>query len=250
MLGRKLIIPVFILSLLFANLFIVRSDAATAPPDRPQDLRSTEVVQLQQLLNNKGFWIGAVDGILSSKAYQEVMIFQIDTNLVADGLVGLQIRQAPSLAAIDSASASTPVVTENPTPPADTNVAKSTDSSNKGVVKLAEKPTSTVSRGTASSSRSGKVITMVSTGYDGCYQCNKPYYGKPSYIGLPLKHGIVAVDPDVIPMGTRLYVEGYGNAIAADQGNAINGNRIDLFFDSHQAALNYGMKTVKVTILN
>jgi 3D (Asp-Asp-Asp) domain-containing protein len=91
---------------------------------------------------------------------------------------------------------------------------------------------------------------MVATGYDGCYACNYPYYGQPSYIGLPLARGIVAVDPNVIPMGTKLYIEGYGEAIAADQGNAIKGNRIDLFFDTHQQALNWGMKTVKVTILN
>jgi 3D (Asp-Asp-Asp) domain-containing protein len=90
---------------------------------------------------------------------------------------------------------------------------------------------------------------MVATGYDGCYECNKPYYGQPSYIGLPLQRGIVAVDPKVIPMGTRLYVEGYGEAIAADQGNAIKGNRIDLYFDTHQQGLNWGIKTVKVTIL-
>jgi 3D (Asp-Asp-Asp) domain-containing protein len=90
---------------------------------------------------------------------------------------------------------------------------------------------------------------MVATGYDGCYKCNYPYYGKPSYTGLPLARGIVAVDPKVIPMGTRLYVEGYGAAIAADQGNAIKGNRIDLFFDSHQEGLNWGIKTIKVTIL-
>lgn len=105
---------------------------------------------------------------------------------------------------------------------------------------------SNVSRG---GSRTGRILTMTATGYDSCYECNKPFYGKPSYIGLPLTKGIVAVDPRVIPMGTRLYVEGYGEAIAADQGNAIKGNRIDLFFDSHQQALNYGKKTVKVTIL-
>jgi 3D (Asp-Asp-Asp) domain-containing protein len=64
-----------------------------------------------------------------------------------------------------------------------------------------------------------------------------------------LARGIVAVDPNVIPMGTKLYVEGYGEAIAADQGGAIKGNRIDLFFGSHQEALNFGKRTVKVTIL-
>lgn len=96
----------------------------------------------------------------------------------------------------------------------------------------------------------GKTLTMVATAYDPCYKCNYPYYGAPSYIGLPLGYGIIAVDPKVIPMGTRLYVEGYGEGIAADQGGAIKGNRIDLCFATHQQALNFGIKTVKVTILN
>lgn len=105
--------------------------------------------------------------------------------------------------------------------------------------------TANVSRGGVS----GRILTMVATGYDDSWESNYPYYGAPSYIGLPLARGIVATDPRVIPMGTRLYVEGYGNAIAADQGGAIKGNRIDLFFDSRSEAMQWGMKTVKVTIL-
>jgi len=244
MLVKKVFIPVFIFSLLFVNQFIGRDTMAAAAPSG--DSGGTEVVQVQQLLNNMGFWIGAAEGILGSQAYQEVVKFQVETNLVADGLVGLQTRQTPSVATIlDSTSTINQVLAENP---ASTAVEPS-QSVNKTTVEVAERPASTVSRGTSTPSRSGQVISMISTGYDGCYECNKPYYGYPSYIGLPLAYGIVAVDPKVIPMGTRLYIEGYGDAIAADQGNAIKGNRIDLFFDSHQQALNWGMKTVKVTIL-
>lgn len=109
---------------------------------------------------------------------------------------------------------------------------------------------STTASRSGSSSVRGTTLTMVATAYDPCYECNYPYYGAPSYIGLPLAYGIIAVDPNVIPMGTRLYVEGYGEGIAADQGSAIKGNRIDLCFPTHQQALDYGIKTVKVTILN
>lgn len=101
----------------------------------------------------------------------------------------------------------------------------------------------------ATVSRGGtRTIRMLATGYCACAKCNFPYGGQPSYLGYPLGRGIVAVDPDVIPMGSRLYIEGYGSGIAADQGNAIKGNHIDLFFDSHQEALSWGMKTVSVTI--
>lgn len=97
-------------------------------------------------------------------------------------------------------------------------------------------------------SRGTRTLTLVATGYCSCAKCNYPYGGQPSYLGYPLAKGIVAVDPRVIPMGSRLYIEGYGNAIAADQGNAIKGNRIDLCFSTHQQALNWGIKTVKVTL--
>ena len=97
-------------------------------------------------------------------------------------------------------------------------------------------------------SRGARTLSIVASGYCSCNKCNYPYGGQPSYLGYPLGKGIIAVDPRVIPMGSKLYVEGYGSGIAADQGNAIKGNRIDLCFSSHQEALNWGIKTVKVTI--
>lgn len=51
--------------------------------------------------------------------------------------------------------------------------------------------------------------------------------------GIPARHGVVAVDPDVIPLGTRLYVPGYGLALAADTGGAIVGNKIDLCMENY-----------------
>lgn len=71
-----------------------------------------------------------------------------------------------------------------------------------------------------------------------------------TFTGLLAGKGVVAVDPKVIPLGTRLYVEGYGEAIAADIGGAIKGYRIDLGFDTYQEAIEYGRKKgVKVYIL-
>jgi uncharacterized protein YabE (DUF348 family) len=62
--------------------------------------------------------------------------------------------------------------------------------------------------------------------------------------------GTVAVDPSVIPLGTRLYIEGYGYGVASDVGGAIKGNRIDLHFDTEAQALQFGRRTVQVYILN
>ena len=59
----------------------------------------------------------------------------------------------------------------------------------------------------------------------------------------------VSVDPNVIPFGTYLYVEGYGYAVAADTGSAINGNELDLYFSSSSECYNWGTKTVKAIVL-
>ena len=214
MLGKRLVIPIFILSLFFTGLLLARSDAAMAASNLSLGSRGAAVVQLQETLNTKGYWCGAADGTFGTKTYQGVTRFQKDASLFVDGIVGPKTGQALGLLS---------------------NTASTSGSA--------------VSRGATVASRGGKVINMVATGYDSSWESNYPFYGQPSYTGLPLARGIVAVDPNVIAMGTRLYVEGYGDAIAADQGGAIKGNRIDLYFDSRQEAMNWGMKTVKVTIL-
>lgn len=73
--------------------------------------------------------------------------------------------------------------------------------------------------------------------------------GKHTAVGADTRRGIVAVDPKIIPLGSKLFIKGYGYGIAADTGEAIRGNRIDLFFESYKDALKWGRKTVDVYIL-
>lgn len=72
--------------------------------------------------------------------------------------------------------------------------------------------------------------------------------------GINLKENpnakIISVDPTIIPLGSKVYVEGYGEAIAGDTGGAIKGHKIDVFIPSQQDAINFGVKQIKVTILN
>jgi 3D (Asp-Asp-Asp) domain-containing protein len=68
--------------------------------------------------------------------------------------------------------------------------------------------------------------------------------------GLRIGKGVAAVDPRYIPLGTRLYIEGYGYAIAADTGRAIKGHRIDLGFDSKRDSNRLGRRKVQVHILH
>ncbi|MFI5384667.1 MAG: 3D domain-containing protein [Fimbriimonadales bacterium] len=69
-------------------------------------------------------------------------------------------------------------------------------------------------------------------------------------LGNDLIDGVVAVDPRVIPLGTKLYVEGYGFAYACDTGSAIKGNRIDLLMPSYSASNAWGRRRVKVHVLS
>ncbi len=66
--------------------------------------------------------------------------------------------------------------------------------------------------------------------------------------GLPVGAGVVAVDPSVIPLGTRLFIPGYGPGIAADTGSAVKGSIIDLWMPSTAAARRWGRQTVTITI--
>lgn len=61
---------------------------------------------------------------------------------------------------------------------------------------------------------------------------------------------VIAVDPSVIPLGSRVWVEGYGEAIAGDTGGAIKGNKIDIFVPTTEQALNFGRKSVSIKILS
>jgi 3D (Asp-Asp-Asp) domain-containing protein len=66
--------------------------------------------------------------------------------------------------------------------------------------------------------------------------------------GLPVGVGVIAVDPTVIPLGTRVLIPGYGPAVAADVGTAVKGNIIDLWMPSTAQALGWGRRTVTITI--
>lgn len=68
-------------------------------------------------------------------------------------------------------------------------------------------------------------------------------------LGVRAGYGVVAVDPKIIPLGSRLYVEGYGYALAADTGSAIKGMRIDLGFDTKRQAISFGRRPIRVYVI-
>lgn len=107
--------------------------------------------------------------------------------------------------------------------------------------------------------RYSKVIICEATAYDLSFaSCGKypdhPAYGI-TYSGTQARPGVIAVDPSVIPLGAKVYVESldstsdYGFASAEDTGSAIKGNKIDLFIGDNKAALRYGRRNVRVYII-
>lgn len=99
----------------------------------------------------------------------------------------------------------------------------------------------TVSRG-GTSFEFKKSLSMTATGYT--------HTGNRTYTGVWPSVGIVAVDPKVIPLHSKLYIDGYGYATAMDVGSSIKGNRIDLFFETRAEALKWGRRKVQVFVLN
>lgn len=93
-------------------------------------------------------------------------------------------------------------------------------------------------------SRSGRAITMLAS----AYASGSGGAGWRTATGTGVYKGIVAVDPRVIPLGTRMYIDGYGSAVAADTGGAIKGNRIDLGFSTYGEAIQFGRRSVVVHI--
>ncbi|MBJ7929193.1 SH3 domain-containing protein [Bacillus cereus group sp. N31] len=97
-------------------------------------------------------------------------------------------------------------------------------------------------------------LTVVATAYTADPSENGTYGGRVlTAMGHDLTINpnmrIIAVDPKVIPLGSKVWVEGYGEAIAGDTGSAIKGNRIDVLMGSKSKAMNWGRQTVKVKIL-
>jgi peptidoglycan DL-endopeptidase CwlO len=85
----------------------------------------------------------------------------------------------------------------------------------------------------------GKTLTVSATGYS---------LSGVTASGVPVGWGVVAVDPGVIPLGTKMTIQGYGAGVAADTGGSIVGARIDLWFPTRAEALAWGTRTVTITL--
>jgi 3D (Asp-Asp-Asp) domain-containing protein len=97
----------------------------------------------------------------------------------------------------------------------------------------------------------GRTVTVEATGYiatcsEGCTGVTATGYN----LAANPNAKVIAVDPNVIPLGTKVYVPGYGYAVAADTGGAINGHKIDVHFPSTHDAVQWGRRTINITVYN
>ncbi|WP_075430258.1 peptidoglycan-binding protein [Selenomonas sp. GACV-9] len=92
---------------------------------------------------------------------------------------------------------------------------------------------------------SGTVLYVTATAYSSQDPGNSPH----TSMGTQVRRGVIAVDPVVIPLGTRVFIPGYGEAVAEDTGG-FHGNHIDVAFDTHGEALAFGRQNLEIYILD
>lgn len=92
----------------------------------------------------------------------------------------------------------------------------------------------------------GRVMYVTATAYSALDPGNSPY----TATGTRVRHGVIAVDPAVIPLGTHVFIPDYGEAVAEDIGWGIHGAMIDVAFDTHEEALMFGRQELEIYIMD
>lgn len=190
-----------------------------------------EVKKLQSQLKDLGYFGGKVNGHFNSVTQLAVQIFQTDNHLKSTGAVKHDTYAALSNKPVSVMDAARALAKKND------KSHQAADHSSKSS-KASSKPVH----------HSYKTVTVKSTAYTAsCTGCSGV-----TATGINLNSDpsakVIAVDPSVIPLGSKVYVPGYGYAIAGDTGGAINGHRIDVYFSSHSQAINWGVRDIQVKV--
>lgn len=259
-------------------IFLLVCSMATALATSGRGDRGKEVEELQALLVSQGYLLDTADGVFGNNTEYAVLVFQKEHGLTPDGRVGKETMRAllenqkkfgAQPATRNTRSEATSQFGErgshieeiqlkllnsgfspggidgvfgSGTKDALLRFQRHYGLAETGVADSATMAKLSVQRGTPSSY--SRVIEMDASAYSS--------YESGSYTarGHALRRGYVSVDPSVIPLGTEVYVEGYGYAVADDTGGAIIGHKIDLAMDSYDEAIQFGRRNVKVYVLN
>ena len=185
--------------------------------------RGAPVRHVQELLIAAGYLEGAADGIAGPLTRAAIERCQEEHMLVVDGICG----------------AATYLVLSGGVPydPAALGIEEEIYVFPAGVHETGRAPLT--SRG------QGRSLYVSAT----AYSAFDPGNTNRTAMGTLLRRGVIAVDPAVIPLGTRVFIPGYGEAIAEDVGGAIRGNRIDIAFESHEEALSFGRQDLEIFVM-
>lgn len=209
------------------------------------------VADLQETLQEQGYYDGSLDGHFDSETEDSVKDFQSDAGIEVDGLAGPEtfgvLYYGTSEETTDDADQS---VEEKDTEEAVEEEETVEEEATEEEATEVETSSDASASDDGSSDAEGETYTMEATAYtancDGCSGVTAT--------GIDLNNNrdanVVAVDPNVIPLGSTVHVEGYGEAVAGDTGGAINGEKIDLHVPTRDEALEFGRQDVEVTVLD
>jgi 3D (Asp-Asp-Asp) domain-containing protein/LysM repeat protein len=175
---------------------------------------------------------------------------QLHSDLIHPGL-NLVIFEGVKTTAISLSKPEQPAapIQKESTPAVETTAPAQTESAPAAVEAAAPAPAESAPAPEAAAPSSKEIIVEATAYTASCEGCSGITATGINLIENP-NQKVISVDPTVIPLGSKVYVEGYGEAIAGDTGGAIKGNKIDVFIPNKQDAINFGRKQLKVTILN
>lgn len=220
------------LSLISFALFVFLlfcQTAFAAPVLLKEGSRGEAVRELQKALIELEYMEGKPNGVFDKKTTEAVRRFQRDRELEVDGICGPITRAELKKKDLKKAP----------------EAAKETEKREKAA-REAERERAAHNKALYEKAvKEGTVVYVSAT----AYSAYDPGCGHYTASGTRLRHGVIAVDPSFIPLGTRVYIPGYGEAVAEDTGGAIVGNIIDIAFDTHEEALAFGRQDLEIYIL-
>ena len=176
-----------------------------------EGMRGAVVQHVQELLIKAGYLAGAADGVAGPLTRAAIEACQKEHGLTVDGICG-----AATYGVLSGGAEYDPVA-----------------------LGIHEERAYEVSRG------GGRALYVSAT----AYSAHDPGNGSHTATGTLVRRGVIAVDPSVIPLGTHVFIPGYGEAVAEDIGGAIHGQRIDVAFDTHAEALMFGRQELEIFIM-
>ena len=213
--------------------------------DQLQQLKNSNVASLQQLNDKKKNLQDLIKKFNQEKETAALIIKENEENLVAHAFSVINSQSSTSSDIKDSVDTLKSLLLQLNTASVKQKAQDYISLGNNKLSAMIAKSKQSVNRGGDVSYKSKGNYTMNATAYTG---------GSYTAMGLrPVRDqsGIstIAVDPSVIPLGTKVYIPGYGYAICSDTGGLIKGNIIDLYMNSEAESLNWGRRTVTLSII-